>query len=315
MNPYVFIVGCPRSGTTLLERIVNAHPDLAIVHESRWIARLYEERRGLTASGLVTPKLAERLCQPRSFVPFDLDGEEMARMVAQHDGAPFRGLVTELFDIYAERHGKPLAGDKSPGYVRYLPLLQELWPAAKFVHIVRDGRDVFLSVADWGKGAARFASYATDPAVTVARWWEWYVRLGREAAESLGPARYYELKYESLVAEPELEVARLCDFLSVPFEAQMLRFHEGRTRDNPRLDAKKAWRPVTTGLRSWRQQMDRADAGRFEAVAGQLLAELGYPLSQRAIDVESVARTVRAFDAEVRAARRPVPASWTEAAG
>ena len=294
--------------------MVNAHPDVAIVHESRWIARLYEERRGLTPDGRVTAKLADRLRQPRSADPFDLTAEAMATIVAGHDGRPYRELVTALFDGYAARHEKPIAGDKSPGYVRYLRLLRELWPHARFVHITRDGRNVFLSVRDWGKGAARFSTYAAEPALTVARWWEWYVRLGREAARELGPDRYHEVSYESLVAEPELQLARLCDFLALPFDGKMLRFHEGRQRDDPHLDAKKAWRPVTSGLRSWQDQMGQAEIAGFEAVAGDLLRELGYRLSGLPLGrAAAVAPTVSAFDREVMASGRPVPATWSGA--
>jgi Sulfotransferase family len=304
MNPHVFIVGCPRSGTTLIERIVDAHPELAIVHESRWIARIYEDRRGLTADGRVTQKLARRLCQPRWFLPFGLDPDEMGATLARYDGAPYRDLVSALFDLYAARRHKRLAGDKSPGYVRYLPLLHDLWPSAKFVHIVRDGRDVFLSVVDWAKAATRFASYATDRAVTVARWWEWYVRLGREAGAGLEPDRYYELKYESLVADAALEIGRLCDFLAVPFDDRMIRFHQATKT-----------RPITSGLRSWRAQMDVAELRRFEAAAGGLLAELGYPVSGGpSAEQEGIAQTIEAFDVEVRAGRWPMPHAWQRAA-
>ena len=61
MNPYVFIVGCARSGTTLLRRIVDAHPDIAITRETHWIAKRFERQEGVTADGLVTPELFSRL--------------------------------------------------------------------------------------------------------------------------------------------------------------------------------------------------------------------------------------------------------------
>src|SRR5262249_13177100 len=70
---------------------------------------------------------------------------------------------------------------------------------------------------------------------------------------------------------------RLCEFLGVLYDGAMLRFHEGRTRNEPGLDAKNAWRPITPGLRNWRTQMPPEDAERFEAVAGELLDELAYP--------------------------------------
>src|SRR5207245_10677734 len=93
----------------------------------------------------------------------------------------------------------------------------------------------------------------------------------------LGHESYYELRYESLLSYPEEECKRLCTFLGLPYDDAMLRFHEGRTKTDPTLDAKRAWRPITPGLRDWRSQMPGEDVERFEAVAGDLLDELGYP--------------------------------------
>jgi hypothetical protein len=93
----------------------------------------------------------------------------------------------------------------------------------------------------------------------------------------------------------------------------MLRFHEGRTRDDPELDAKRAWRPITPGLRSWRSQLGREDLVRFEAAAGELLEELGYERSTssppRALAHAKRIREV--FANEVRDRRRPLPGTWT----
>jgi hypothetical protein len=93
----------------------------------------------------------------------------------------------------------------------------------------------------------------------------------------LGSSTYYELRYEELVAQPEKECAGLCAFLGLPFDAAMLRFHEGRMRLEPELDAKNSWRPITPGLRNWRQEMALEDVELFEAVAGGLLEALNYP--------------------------------------
>jgi hypothetical protein len=314
MNPYVFFVGCPRSGTTLLRRIGDAHPQLAVIQETRWIARTFECRRGLTQEGFVTPKLLERLRDPRKRRRLELSEDELGRMFAGGDGVPFAEFVTALFDQYGERRGKRLVGDKSPGYVRYIPLLHGLWPQAKFVHIIRDGRDVCLSVLDWRKAATTFSSFDEAPIITTGVWWEWYVELGREGGRRVGPELYHELRYESLVAEPERECMRLCEFLRIPYDAAMLRFHEGRVQDDPELDAKRAWRPVTPGLRSWKTQMPHEDVLRFEAAAGDLLAELGYPRAAPSVPRQTLERAARireAFAEQVRARRRPLPSLWS----
>jgi hypothetical protein len=136
-----------------------------------------------------------------------------------------------------------------------------------------------MSILSWKKASrkvGRFTTWAEDPLSTTALWWEWSVRLGREDGSSLEPGLYYEMRYESLIAHPGDECAKLCTFLGLPYEDEMLHFHKGRERTEPGLDAKRAWQPVTSGLRDWRSQMPAGDVERFEAAVGDLLDELGY---------------------------------------
>jgi hypothetical protein len=320
MNPAFFIVGCPRSGTTLLGRMVDAHPAVAVIHEGRFVPAFFEHRRGITENGLVTPELVEELLAHRPFKNVSVDREELERLLGAGDRVTYSDFVSRIFDLHGRAHGKRLVGDKTPHYVRSLPTMHALWPAAKIVHLIRDGRDVSRSVLGWSKvterggSVARFAAFQQDRVATVACWWEWLVRLGREDGAALGPKLYHELRYESLVAEPAAECQRLCDFLGVSYDDRMLHFHEGRERAEPGLDAKKAWRPVTPGLRNWRSEMSPADLERFEAAAGGLLDELGYERSGRAPSAElsgHAVRVRRSFTSELRARRRRrLPACW-----
>jgi hypothetical protein len=315
VNPYTFLVGCLRSGTTLLQRIVDAHPQIAVIHETQWVPRWYERRVGVTEDGIVTPKLVARLIQHPRFPRLQLDPEQVAGLIRDGERKHYADFVTEIFDLFGQVKGKPHVGEKSPGYVRHLPTLHALWPRAKVVHLIRDGRDVALSVLDWKKRESkvgRFPTWAEDPVTTTALWWEWHVRLGRESADLLGPERYHELRYESLVADPEGECERLCAFLHVPFVDTMLRFHEGRTRPKPGRSAKAAWLPVTAGLRSWKEQMPPEDIERFEAAAGDLLEELGYPPAANASPtaIRRASQLRARFAEHTRNGRRRVPDAW-----
>jgi hypothetical protein len=315
MNPYVFLVGCLRSGTTLLQRIVDAHPQIAVIPETQWVPRWYERRRGLTREGFVTPELARRLCAHPRFARLEVDPERVQALIRDSEGKHYARFVTEVFDLHGQVKGKGLVGEKSPGYVRHLPTLHALWPHARVVHLIRDGRDVALSVLDWSRRertAGRFPTWDEDPVTTTALWWEWHVRLGREAGALVGPKRYYELRYESLVVDPETECAKLCDFLGVPYDEAMLAFHVGRTKSKPGRSTKAAWLPVTRGLRSWREQMAQVDIARFEAAAGALLAELGFAraTTPSGADLGRAARLRDAFANHARARGRPVPGAW-----
>jgi hypothetical protein len=362
-NPFLFIVGCPRSGTTLLQRIVDAHPSVAVINETGWIPQCFEARDGLTPDGYLTPALFTKLPALRRFSKLQIDPDDLRPFFESGRPVAYSELVSGIFDRYGLKQGKPLVGDKCPGYVRYIATLHQLWPAARFVHLIRDGRDVVLSASTWRKadgttaaerrarrnppapssGLARLVQRAgrllpawnagtgaagaaadlgpdqeatrhEDLIVRQALYWQLNVELGRADGASIGPRLYHELRYEALVANPIDEVARLVEFLGLPMDDGMLRFHVGRTIDRPDLDAKKAWRPVTEGLRDWRSDLPPADVERVEAAAGGTLDTLGYP---RAYPRPSSASLQVAADARRRYARKiaarggRVPASWS----
>jgi Sulfotransferase family len=276
-DPYLFIVGCARSGTTLVHRIVDAHPEIAITPEMHWITRHFKNRNGLVASALVS-----ELAGHKRFAQFEIPQKEFEGLLGSGEAIPYPTFLNRVFGLYGKIKNKPLVGNKTPAYIRRMLDLHALWPEAKFVHIIRDGRDVCLSVLNWKKGertAGRYASWEEDPVSTTALWWERKVRKGREDGAALGAGLYHETLYEDLVDDPERECKRLCEFLGVPYEEAMIRFAEGKTRTdlpNVRKTPKKAWLPITSGLRNWCTEMPAKDVERFEAAAGDLLEELGY---------------------------------------
>ena len=315
-NPFVFIVGCPRSGTTLFGRMVTSHPKLAISAEIGWIPRRYRDGTGATSDGFVRPELVGRLAEKGSFGRFDplpMSGEEL-KEIASTGRMRYADFVSLLFDRYAEKEGKPLAGSKTVEFALSIDVLDELFPEAKFVHLIRDGRNVARSATAWrraGKLAREFSTWEEAPFSTAALWWEWHVRKAREDGLPLGEDRYHEVFYESLVEDPEGELGKLCGFLGLPYDGAMLRFNEGREQDAPNLDAKHAWKPPTKNLRDWRTQMSAGEVERVEAVAGDLLEELGY---ERGTDGASNAAAEHARDLRERFEGRPLPARWGVAA-
>ncbi|MDQ2910306.1 MAG: sulfotransferase [Actinomycetota bacterium] len=316
MNPYVFLVGCPRSGTTLLHRLTDAHPQLAVIHETLWIPRLFESRKGVTPDGMVTPELIPHLLADRRFPHLGIEPYELEQLLRSNGRPSYASFVTAILDLYGRKRDKPLVGDKSPSYVRSIPTLHALWPAAKFVHLIRDGRDVALSAVAWKKADKifrHFRRWSADPWTTAAFWWERSVRLGREAGAKLPRGLYYEVSYEALVTDPESECRELCSFLELRFDEAMLRFHEGRTRPQAG-SSKRRWLPPTPNLRDWRTEMPADGVERFEAAAGNLLDELGYPRATpetgpERLDEAAEARQI--FQEDVVERRRPVPERWS----
>jgi Sulfotransferase family len=312
VNPYLFVVGCPRSGTTLLRRIIGAHPEVAMLPETHWIPRLARRGHGIGTDGLVTHELVDWLVGYHRFPALMLEPGEARELVEL--GVTYPEFVAALFDLYGSKQMKPLVAEKTPSYVAEIPTLHALFPKARIVHIVRDGRNVCLSVLNWKRRAEwftrRFRTWRDDPLVTAALWWKRFVSLGREDGAQLGAHLYHELRYEALVANPEGAVRALCTFLEVEFDERMLRFHEGKTRPDPGLSANGAYLPITPGLRDWRTQLPFNDLEVFEAAAGDLLDDLGYG---RAVPRPGEAarervRRVTSVCTQELPRRRPVPA-------
>ena len=281
-NPFCFVVGCPRSGTTLLQRMLDHHPDLAVANDTHFVPRALEKTAPHLADRAIsgdpvplTQALIDAVVGYRRFYRLGLD-ERLGRELAlkQDD---YAGYSSALYDRFAANEGKSLGGEKTPDYVRRLPLLFGLFPSTRVVHIIRDGRDVALSTLDWAtasKGPGKLGLWNSEPLATCALWWRWQVLEGRGAGH-MQSARYSEVRYAQLVEQPELELQRLCEFLGLSMSSEMLAYHVGRTRTD-RGSAKGNWLPPTSGLRDWRNQMSQQDVALFELLAGDLLEELGF---------------------------------------
>ncbi len=270
-------VGSGRSGTTLLRNMFDAHPRLAMCHEAQFVGRLVA-RRGRYESGgaLDTEAFVTDLMANSNFRRLGLDEAAVRAGLATAAPTDLAGAVRTVLDLYAMAHGKDLYGDKTPGYVTQIPALADLLPEARFVHIIRDGRDVAMSYLDrseWGPASMAEA----------ALYWESRVGRGRRAGKALGRGRYRDVRYEDLVDDPEGVARSLCDFLEIEFDPAMLRYHEkgevfvASTKDPEAFTG--LTKPVTKGMRDWRSQMSGDDIALFEAIAGDLLSDLGYELS------------------------------------
>jgi hypothetical protein len=315
-NPYLFIVGCARSGTTLLQRVVDAHPHIAITPEIHWIANFKKRDAGLTADGLITKEIASMLLDHKRFPQLGVSRKEFERLIGPEEALSYADFFTRFFELYRKVKGKLLVGNKTPAYVRTIPTLHTLWPKARFIHLIRDGRDVCLSVMNWKKAehsVGRYITWDQDRVSTIALWWKRRVQLGCQAGHQLGPKQYYEMRYEDLTANPETECQALCGFLAVPYDDAMLRFYEGRTKTKAGLGSKRAWLPITPGLRDWKTQMTAEDVERFEAAAGDLLDELGYArafsrLSSEKLEHASLIREL--FTQGFRSRGQLLPKGW-----
>lgn len=282
-TPFPFLIGCERSGTTLARAMLDAHPDLAIPAESYFVVKLCEQRERYERNGTVDLELL--LADLESHPPFakwGLAADDVLRALKLAEPGDLSEAIRVLFALQAKARGKTRYGDKTPAYVVHISLLASMFPEARFVHLIRDGRDVANSIRDVARlgdpDDREFLHFAE-----AAQHWKRRVSEGRHQGALLGPSRYRELHYEALVSDPEAELASVCDFVQLEFRPEMLD-HTKRSRqialgfEDPRIQ-NNLHRPVTSNIRDWRRDLSPRDLAVFDLIAGDLLEELGYERS------------------------------------
>jgi hypothetical protein len=249
--------------------MLDGHPRLAIPDESHFVVglapRWWRRRRSVTVDDVLAhPRVAR----------WDVTPAELRSRAVVPDGAGFAEIVDAVLAAYASAKGKARWGDKTPGYVTHVPFLAELFPSAQFVHVIRDGREVAASLAEW--------SWGPPTAVSGAFWWVHKVRAGRRAGARLPADRYLEVRHDELVAEPEATLHDICRFLGEEYDPVLLDYPDRVAAEGPGPEQERHLvRPPTADLRDWRAGLTPADQAALEQVCRRTLARLGYPVSPR----------------------------------
>lgn len=289
MAPMPILVGSPRSGTTLLRLMLDAHPLLAIPPETGFIPAI-RALRGPSAQRRAA--FAERLTLSSgwsgSWPDFGLSAEALCAKLKEVEPFDSSAGLRTFYQLYAGRFGKPRWGDKTPLYCRHLLSIQDVLPEAHFIHIIRDGRDVAVSL--------RRRWFSPGYAIERQAWfWRRNIELARRQARCC--RHYLEVRYEALVLNPEATLRRICTFIDLAFDASMLLYwthaaerlaeHQQRLDATGRVLLSQAQRqqqqqcaaaaldPRRIG--AWRRELRRDEHWRFRLIAGRLLDQLGYP--------------------------------------
>jgi hypothetical protein len=268
------LLGVSRSGTTLLRVILDRSSGLAIPDESFFVP-LLARRHGKTVD-------AERFRDDLARIPAIRDwGLSVASLAPRiRSGMPIGEAIAAIYEAYADAAGKPRWGDKTPMYMRHLALIDELFPDAQYVHLIRDGRDAALSFLQMPEGTSTRTWANPKTPAQFACLWRKEVAAARALGRRVGATRYHEVRYEALVADPDATVREICAFAGIPYEPSMLDY-AGAVDVSTKAHQQRLLTPPTTGVRSWRDDMSAADAAGFEAVAGDLLRELEYDVTSQ----------------------------------
>jgi hypothetical protein len=260
----VLIGGCDRSGTTLLGAMLGAHSQAVCTPESQFVVEVFGRSQPASSS-----LLAEISRHPR----FKLWGIDVAsRDRDQFRQTAYPALVGLLVKRYALKIGKPSPTywvDHTPSNVKYAAALFSLFPGARLVHIVRDGRAVAASLLKlrWGPSSVDKAAY----------FWLRNLSYGLAAEAHFGPGRVSRVRYEDLISAPEATLQRLCSFLGWDYQPRML----GGSGFAPpaytrRQHSLVGGKPDPARIHAWAEELSPRQVEIFEAIAGDMLAYLGF---------------------------------------
>jgi hypothetical protein len=267
-----FVLGAQRSGTTMLRLMLNSHPNLAIPHETAFMTLF---RPKLHEYGdLAHRKNAARLLDDIAEHPLVVRGRHIVDKAAilSHPIANFADLIDAIMSEYAAAQGKSRWGDKTPFYTPDIDVLWQLFPGAKFLHLVRDGRDVALS--------QRTISWLSTNLQVLAGDWRWKTTVCHKVGAVIGPDQFLEMRYEDLVRDPEGCLRRICQFIEEPFADEMLRYHESAQAVVPTESLQ--WHrnsvraPNPGKLFEWKHKLSVSDRIIYEQIAGSALDLFGY---------------------------------------
>lgn len=292
--PVFFVLGCQKSGTTWVQRLLDAHPNIRCSGEGHFVDILLPcFQQALKA---YNKRQVQRAGDNLSVITSDFDLLYTTRVLASSILANYLNSTENPLNIHS-------IGDKTPESAIYLEPLACMFDTAKMIHVIRDGRDG--AVSGWAHlsrkqsestvaASGKFGTFADYAEYFAQNHWSQYINSARRIGKKI-PDRYLEVRYESLHENPEHETERILTFLGMSADehtvkscVQAASFEQltgGRKRGEE--DPSSIFRKGVTG--EWQLKFDENAKKRFEKHAGQLLRELGYeslPVSQQLLKAD-----------------------------
>jgi hypothetical protein len=275
-NSPIFVVGVPRSGTTLLRYVLNSTDRIHIPPESGFIPRFFGRRPLASIRRHRAQHILDVIFDEYGFASqWQSDRPSAETLIGDQPNVTPSWLLDALYREYAAQFGAVRWGDKTPAYTNHMALLGGIFPDAKFVHVIRDVRDVVISTLEaWSSRRRHIDVYY------AARNWSDRVGRARTEGRRLGVDRYFEVRYERLVADAEPVIRATCEFLDEPFVSEMLQPEVIARQQLPPGSHEGVRHPITAARAGrWRGDLAPQDLRLVEQVAGPALTSFGYEAS------------------------------------
>ncbi len=278
--PFVLIIGRPRSGTTLLRTMLDAHPNIKIPLESPFIKNLnplYGNKVFWTKNDLEI--FYNVLLKQPQFNLWAVDHENLKKNILSAEGKITFGelcklIYSENISFFEKEEIKVLA-DKNPPYTLYIPKLFKVFPEARFIYITRDYRDNILSMIN--------VDFERPWVASLAYRWKYYNKKFLKAQKK-NPDKFFVIKYEDLVTSPEKYLTEICTFLNIPYSLNMLNYHSKEKevlhiypQELINRYHKSLFEPISPKkVDQWKIKMKDSDIRKADLIVGKYAEIMGY---------------------------------------
>lgn len=289
-RPPIFIIGNPRSGTTLLRLLLHNHGNIVIPPECGFAVWWYDKYNNWNEDSTRDRQLLDEFLQDlstsRKIETWQMDFAALRDYIQEEGPTNYAELIACIYLFFGRSTGKMFRrwGDKNNFHVRWIERLSALFPNASYIHIVRDGRDVACSYRALSGMHLRSAYAPTLPIdiVSIAAEWTNNVEMSRASFSAIGWERVCEVRYEDLVTRTDVELMRICQFLDEPYDERMLRYHWHNEHEHQEPPEFLSWKqktlekPTTSEIGKYQHELTEEEIGLFEQHAGPLLQQYGY---------------------------------------
>ena len=274
----VFVLGCVRSGTTLLYHMLLSAGNFAVYRTESSVLNLLEPRFGDLSVARNKRRLLDAWYQTRLFTLSGLEKESIAAIImdeCRNGGDFLRIVMSEI----ARKQGVQRWAETTPDHLLYLHRIKETIPDALVIHIIRDGRDVALSTDKQGY-IRRLPWDRTPSKMAAGLYWDWVVTNGRRDGRDLGDD-YIEVHFEDLIREPQETLARLGQFIGQELDYDQIRRVGIGSVSSPNTSFEHEGGGSFDPVGRWSTGYSAEELAMFEALVGQTLEENGYELATK----------------------------------
>lgn len=284
-NSPIFVIGNPRSGTSLLRLMLHSHPLICIPPECHFFLWL-EERYGNFCSSQLSDYVND-LFQSRKFETWKLDKSDLTNYLQAKIPQNYSELTSSIYSFYANMNNKSDAihwGDKNKLWKQKLSTIVKYFPNAKFIHIVRDGRDVACSFRELGQKSVDSKYYPKLPVevAEIASRWTTNLQFISDFLSTLNASNFVEIKYEDLVSSTRLQLQSLFHFLSLEYSEMSENYYVGKSFEDIEPKEFMQWKakltsaPDVRNISKYKNEMTLKEIDAFEKIANGVLLKYGY---------------------------------------